>query len=47
MLADSLSRLRHVGLHKDNDPKESGYEYRKSILTPTKTQFLALTMIKM
>ena len=31
MLVDILSRLRHLGLHEDNDPEESGYEYRKSI----------------
>ena len=31
MLVDSLSRLRYLGLHQDNDPEESGYEYRKSI----------------
>ena len=32
MLADSLSRLRHLGLHEDNDPEKSGYEYGKSIV---------------
>ena len=31
MLVDSLSRLRHLGLHENKDPEESGYEYGKSI----------------
>ena len=31
VLADSLSRLRHLGLHDDNNPEESGKEYGKSI----------------
>ena len=30
-LADSLSRLRCLGLHNDNDPKEPDQEYGKSI----------------
>ena len=31
VLVDSLSRLRHLGLHDDKDPEESGQEYGKSI----------------
>ena len=31
MLVDNLSRPRCLGLHEDNDPEESGYEYGKSI----------------
>ena len=30
-LADNLLRLRHLGLHDDNDPEEPGQEYGKSI----------------
>ena len=47
VLADSLSRLRCLGLHEDNNPEESGYENGKSILTLTKAQYVTLTMIKM
>ena len=32
ILADSLSRLRYLGLHEDNGPEELGYEYGRSIL---------------
>ena len=28
---ESLSNLRSLGLHEDNDPEELGYEYGKSI----------------
>ena len=31
VLADSLSRLRCLGLHDDNDPEEPGQECDKSI----------------
>ena len=31
VLAESLSRLRCVGLHDDNDPEEPGQEHGKSI----------------
>ena len=31
VLADILSRLRHLGLHCDNDPAEPGQEYIHSI----------------
>ena len=31
MLVDSLSWLHCLGLHDDNDPEESGYQYKKSI----------------
>ena len=31
VLVDSLSRLRHFGVHDYNDPEEPGQEYRKSI----------------
>ena len=30
-LVDSLSRLRYLGLHDDNDPEGPGQEYGKSI----------------
>ena len=36
VLADNLSRLRCLGLHEDNDPEESGYEYGKSIFNTDK-----------
>ena len=32
VLADSLARLRCLGLHDDNDPEQPGQEYGKSIL---------------
>ena len=31
VLTDSLPRLRHLGVHDDNDPEEPGQEYGKSI----------------
>ena len=46
VLVDSLSRLRHLGLHDDNDPEDPGQEYRKSILKQTKTPYIVLIMIK-
>ena len=36
MLADSLSRLRYLGLHEDNDPEKSAYKYGKSIFDTDK-----------
>ena len=36
VLVDSLSRLKHLGLHEENDPEESGYEYGKSIFDTDK-----------
>ena len=36
-LADSLQRLRHLGLHDDNDPEEPGQECSKSILPQLRT----------
>ena len=38
VLVDSLSRLKHLGLHDDNDSEEPGQEYGKSILTWMRTQ---------
>ena len=35
--ADSLSRLRCLALHDDNDTEEPGQEYGKYILTQMKT----------
>ena len=37
VLADSLSRLRHLGLHDDNDSKEQGQEDGKSIFETDKS----------
>ena len=37
VLADSQSRLRHLGLHDDNDPEEPGQEYSKSIFKTDET----------
>ena len=31
MFAESPSRLKYLGLYKDNDPEKPGYEYGKSI----------------
>ena len=31
VLEDSLSRLKHLGLHDGNDPEQPGQEYGKSI----------------
>ena len=31
MLADSLSGLRHLCIHEDNDPEKPGYQYGKSV----------------
>ena len=41
-LVDSLSRLRHLGLHDDNDLEEPGQEYGKSIFKQIKTSYVHL-----
>ena len=39
MIVDSLSGLRHLGLHEDNDPEVPGYQYGKSIFYTDKTVY--------
>ena len=51
VLANTLSRVRYLGLHEDNNPEDSGHNYGKliwqTILTWIKTQWVALIAIKM
>ena len=39
---DSLSRLRCLGLHDDNDPDKCGQEYSKSIFDTDKNKINSL-----
>ena len=45
VLADSMSRLRHLGLHGNNDPEEPGQECGKSIVDTDKTSYIVFIMI--
>ena len=46
VLAESLSRLRHLGIYEDNDHEKSGNKYGKSILTIIKIHYIVLAVIK-
>ena len=46
VLVDSLSGLRHLGLHDDNDPEKPGQEYGKSIFDTDENIKIVLIMIQ-
>ena len=46
VLAGSLSRLRHLGLHHDNDPEEPVKNMANQFLKQMKTSYIVLIMIK-
>ena len=47
VLSDSLSILRCLGLHDDNDPEEPGQEYGKSIFETDENIVLRMTKIQL